>query len=179
MKVHKAAVISLVGSLAVAVALHAAPIHNSWPMFRGNPGQTGIASGNLPSALRLRWKFKTKDAITSSPAIAHGRAYIGSNDGSVYALKLGNGQKVWSFKTGDAVEAPPLVIGRSVVVGSSDEYLYSLNADTGKLRWKYKTGDKILGGANWFAARGGKIRILIGSYDNKLHCVDASSGKMV
>ena len=43
---------------------------------------------------------------------------------------------------------------------------------TGKLAWKYETGDKILGAPNWVKS-GSATRVLAGSYDFKLHCVDA------
>ena len=42
---------------------------SSWPMFRGERGLTGRASGTLPDSLAVVWKFKTNDSIKSSPAI--------------------------------------------------------------------------------------------------------------
>ena len=44
--------------------------------------------------------------------------------------------------------------------------------------WKYETGDKILGAPNWVKT-GGATRVLAGSYDFKLHCVEAGTGKAV
>ena len=35
----------------------------------------------------LRWLFKTRNDVVSSPAISNGVAYIGSYDGHVYALE--------------------------------------------------------------------------------------------
>jgi len=32
------------------------------------------------------WKFKTGDAIESSPYVADGVVYVGSNDGCLYAI---------------------------------------------------------------------------------------------
>jgi outer membrane protein assembly factor BamB len=55
-----------------------------------------------------------------------------------------------------------------------------LDAGTGELKWKHETGGQILGSANWTRSPDGhKTWILVGSYDNKLHCVDAQTGQLV
>src|SRR4051812_10822551 len=122
----------------------------SWPMFRGSPSLVGVAAGKLPDAPALLWSFKTEGPVKSSAAIEGGRAFVGSDDGNVYALDLANGKKVWSFKTAGPVESSPLVLNGKVFVGSTDANLYALDAKSGKQVWKYETGDKILSGPNWF-----------------------------
>src|SRR5688572_8603913 len=109
---------------------------DSWPMFRGNPGLTGVAPGKLPDKLGLHWQFKTEGPIKSSAAIVGGRAFIGSDDGNVYALDLETGNKVWAFKTGGPIESSPLVLNGKVFIGSSDNFLYAINAADGKQAWK-------------------------------------------
>jgi eukaryotic-like serine/threonine-protein kinase len=120
-----------------------------WPMFRGNPALTGVAAGNLPDKLSLLWSFKTGGPIKSSAAIVEGRVFIGSGDGQVYALELGDGKKAWAAKTGGPVDSSPLVLGGRVFFGSVDNSLYAVEAASGKQIWKYETGDKILGAPNW------------------------------
>ena len=44
-----------------------------WPVYRGNAGMTGVADGQLPNAVRMRWRFKTDFGTYSSPVIARGR----------------------------------------------------------------------------------------------------------
>ena len=105
-------------------------------MFRGGPGLTGVAGGDLPEKLNLLWSFKTGESVKSSAAIAQSRVFIGSDDGNLYALNLGDGKKLWMFKTGGAVESSPLVLEGRVYVGSSDNFLYALEAATGKMIWK-------------------------------------------
>ena len=168
-----------------------------WPMFRGGPALTGVAEGNLPQKLTLLWSFKTAGPVKSSAAIVQDRVFVGLGDAKVYAIDLRSGKKLWAFTTGGAVESSPLVLEGKVVVGSSDGFLYALDAGTGKQAWKYKTEDKILGAPNWGGGRGagdeGKehaqvspstldprpstLRVLVGSYDFKLHCLDLATGK--
>ncbi|WP_326791860.1 serine/threonine-protein kinase [Streptomyces sp. NBC_00841] len=91
---------------------------------------------------RLRWRYATGDAVTSSPAVVDGGVYIGSTDGSVYALHVTTGKKKWAYATGDKVEGMPAVVDGLVYIGSTDGSVYALDAATGERKWAYATGDK-------------------------------------
>ena len=150
----------------------------SWPMFRGNPGLTGISPAAIPDQLTLLWTYKTEGPVRSSAAIVNGRAFIGSDDEHLHAINIHNGQMLWTFNTGGPIESSPLVLGNRVYFGSSDGLLYALDAETGKELWKLQTEDKILGGPNWVKSPDGKeIWILAGSYDYRLYSVDSATGK--
>src|ERR1043166_777349 len=146
-----------------------------WPMFRGSPALRGMASGDLPAKPALLWTFKTQGPVKSSAAIVNGRVFVGSNDRNLYALDFNTGKKIWAFTNSGAIESSPLVLDGKVFVGSSDANLYALDTATGRQLWKYETGEKILGAPNWFVV-GGKTNVMVGSYDFKLHCVDAATG---
>jgi outer membrane protein assembly factor BamB len=167
------------GFFAVWLAAAGAVTAADWPMFRGGPALRGVAPGSLADRLQLLWRFKTKDAIRSSAAIGGGRVYVGSDDGGLYALDARTGKQTWVFRTDDTVESSPLLLDGAVYIGASDGFVYKLNA-AGKVQWKYETGDKILAGVNWApAAQGGGKWILVGSYDSRVHCLDASTGEVV
>ena len=40
-----------------------------WPLFRGNPLQTGVVKEALPDKLEVLWKFKAEDGFESAAAI--------------------------------------------------------------------------------------------------------------
>jgi outer membrane protein assembly factor BamB len=42
--------------------------------------------------------------------VTSGVVYVGSRDGSVYALKANDGSKLWSFPTGGSVDSSPVVV---------------------------------------------------------------------
>jgi len=154
--------------------------NNHWPMFHNEPGLSGALDLELPNALKLRWTFKTKDMIKSSPAIGDGRVFIGSYDGHLYALDIKTGKEIWRFFCEDGVESSPCLLEDVVYFGACDAHLYALEAKTGKLIWKYETGDKILGGVNWARIEGEeRVRLLVGSYDSCVHCVDSTNGKKI
>lgn len=150
---------------------------NAWPMFRGNPGLTGISPASLPDKPELLWTYAIGKPVKSSAAIVDGRAYIGADDQQLHCIDLTTGKKVWTFQTKDVIESSPLVLGDRIFFGSADGHLYSLDK-SGKEMWKLLTGDKILSSPNWVKSPDGQSDwILAGSYDYKLYCVDAATGK--
>lgn len=148
----------------------------AWPIFRGTRGLSGVAAGSLPEAPELLWTFEAGGAITSSPVIAGGRVYFGSDDYKLYCLDALSGEALWSFPTEDMIEAPPTVVEETVYIGSNDFFFYAINAATGEQRWKVETGDKILGAANSLETDEG-LCIVVGSYDSSLYGFDAATGK--
>jgi outer membrane protein assembly factor BamB len=63
------------------------------------------------------WTFRTRARVDSSPAIAGGRVYVGSNDGRFYVLDLASGKKLWEYVAGAPLTASPAVAGGRVVIG--------------------------------------------------------------
>ena len=149
---------------------------DAWPMFRGNPGLTGVSPAKLPNSLSLLWSYKTGAPVKSSAAIAGGKVFVGSDDKQLHCIDLKSGKKVWSVATQAEIESSPLVLDGTVFVGSADGGLYAVNAATGKTNWVFKTEDKILGAPNWVAV-GNSNWVLAGSYDYRLYCFDAKTGK--
>src|SRR5437660_8925835 len=76
----QALLVFLVGAAALGAA--------DWPLFRGNPLQTGVATSQLPDRLAVRWTFDAKDTVEGTAAIAAGTAYVGAQDQYLYALEL-------------------------------------------------------------------------------------------
>lgn len=153
---------------------------DTWPMFRGTPGLSGVAPGKLASEFELAWTFPTEDPVKSTAAIVNNRAYFGSDDGFVYAVDLKSGKLLWKQETKGPVESSPLYLEGVIYVGSGDGFLYAFRADKGEQLWKYETGDQILGAPNWAPSPDGKAKwILAGSYDFFLHCVDSKTGKAI
>ncbi|MCU1265841.1 MAG: hypothetical protein JWM21_2159 [Acidobacteria bacterium] len=70
------------------------------------------------------WTFATRARVESSPAIAAGRVFVGSNDGRFYVLSLANGAKLWEFNAGAPLSASPAIANGRIVIGSQDGRLY-------------------------------------------------------
>ena len=73
---------------------------------------------------KAAWTFATRARVESSPAIAGGRVFVGSNDGRFYVLGLNDGTKLWEFNAGAPLSASPAIANGRIVIGSQDGRLY-------------------------------------------------------
>jgi len=110
-------------------------------MFRGNPLHTGVyQAAGVPKFSRVKWKFHTNGRVFSSPAVANGVAYIGSDDQNLYAVDLETGTLKWKFPTGSRITSSQAVDGGSAFFASYDGNFYAVDTTTGKKKWHFKTG---------------------------------------
>lgn len=123
--------------------------------------------------LGLRWSSATGAAISSSPAVANGLVYVGSNNGNLYALNAASGALLWQYTTGGTVGSSPVVANGAVLVGSDDHYVYALNASTGALIWNL-TGNSVASSPTVVNAI-----VYVGSEDGNLYGLDVGTGALV
>jgi hypothetical protein len=57
-----------------------------WPMFRHDLNHTGYSTSTAPNTNHTIWTYTTGGFVSSSPAVADDRVYVGSDDGKVYAF---------------------------------------------------------------------------------------------
>ena len=127
-----------------------------------------LKKGKVFVGIEKKWKFKTGDDVTSSPAIgSDGTIYVGSYDNNLYAINP-DGSKKWAFRTGDDVYSSP-VIGSdgTIYVGSDDHNLYAINPD-GSKKWNFKTRFEVSSSP----AIGSDGTIYVGSEDNYLYAIE-------
>jgi eukaryotic-like serine/threonine-protein kinase len=79
------------------------------------------------------------DYMQSSPCVDSGVVYVGSGDGSLYAVHARTGILLWKTATGDIIRSSPCVYQSTVYVGSNDGYIYAFNKSDGSIVWKYNT----------------------------------------
>jgi outer membrane protein assembly factor BamB len=147
-----------------------------WPLFRGNPAQTGVAAGQPPDKLEELWQFKTgqgNDSIDSAPVIAGGVAYLAAGDQNVYAITLADGKQKWAFKAPAPFNVSPAVRDGRVYVGDRDGNFFCLDAEKGTPLWKFKCDSEISSGAGFAGDK-----IMFGCGDETLYCLDANGKKL-
>jgi outer membrane protein assembly factor BamB len=149
-----------------------------WPMFRYDLWHSGGSSSTGPSTNSTSWNYKTNGWVTSSPAVADGKVYIGSHDGYVYCFNATTGAFIWKNATGTILYSSPAVVDGRVYVGSCDKRVYCLNASTGAKVWPSPSnrtaGDFVESSP---AVADGKV--YIGSNDHYVYCLDALTGKFI
>ncbi len=101
----------------------------------------GMTAADVPK-LKLKWAFGFPGGTQAygNPAIVGGRVFVGSDNGTVYALDAETGCTHWSFKADGGVRTAPSVglIGRryAVYIGDLKANLFALDAETGAVIWK-------------------------------------------
>jgi outer membrane protein assembly factor BamB len=144
-----------------------------WPMFRGDPLQSGAARGDLPRQLVPRWTFRAEEGFESTAAIHGGVAYVGSLDGRLYAVDLETGALRFRYQAGGEIKSSPTVHDGTVYFGDEGGTFHAVDAATGARRWTFRAGGGIVSSANVAGDR-----LLFGSYDNFLYCVKAADGAL-
>jgi outer membrane protein assembly factor BamB/serine/threonine protein kinase len=184
--------VSSIGDIGYVYALDAATGHLSWSFKTGDARESvpvvaagtvyvgcgnGMGSSGTVFALdaatgHRRWSATTglagnvQPPVESSPAVADGTVYVGSDYGDVYALDVATGHLRWSSATEGAVVSSPAVDGGTVYVSSEDHKVYALDTATGHLVWSYPTGNIIVASP---AVAGGIV--YVGSDDGKLYAL--------
>ncbi|PKB16220.1 PQQ-binding-like beta-propeller repeat protein [Flavobacterium sp. 5] len=167
-----------------------------------SPFQNHVFKGGKYNPLgNLKWAFKTKGKIFSSPIVDRGIVYIGSEDGYLYAIEEKTGKLHWKFQTGGAVHSSPAIFKNMVYIGSFDGYYYAIDTKTGNLKWKFKTGGEQWSGEKSFLgmkpvdmymedlwdfflstpvinSEGKEPRIFFGSSDGNVYALNANTGEL-
>ena len=102
--------------------------------------QAGLSAADV-SRLSLKWAFGFPDATSawSQPTVAHGRLFVGSQNGTVYALDAKSGCIYWTFTARSGVRTAITVDehdgGARVFFGDTGANVYALEAATGHELW--------------------------------------------
>jgi outer membrane protein assembly factor BamB len=108
-------------------------------VHRGNLHRTGVFQAQgLSSVTGVKWAFRTGGPVRSSPVVTGGTAYVGSNDGCVYAIDARTGEQKWRYRTRGPVAGSAAVVEGTVYIVSEDAHLYALDAGTGEPRWQMR-----------------------------------------
>ena len=76
--------------------------------------------------LASRNSVSTGNQIWSSPAVANGVVYVGSDDFKLYAFNAASGQLLWSAAAGGQINTSPAVANGIVYIGSDKLYAFGL-----------------------------------------------------
>ena len=129
----------------------------SWGADLGNshfiPGDVaGLSAGDIPQ-LKLKWAFAYPGAqrARSQPTVAMGTLFVGSQDGTVYALDAKSGCVRWTYQASAEVRTPIVLSHRDTpamrtapplaLFGDIIGRAYAVDAATGKLLWKSAVDD--------------------------------------
>jgi|GEM_PF-19147 len=124
-----------------------APTWNGWGAGVENTrfqpaAQAELSAGAIPQ-LRMKWAFGFPDATVAwaQPAVAGGRVFVGSQNGTVYSLDAHTGCVYWTFSALGGVRTAISVGGGLIYFGDTSANAYALDAATGKKVWMTHVDD--------------------------------------
>jgi outer membrane protein assembly factor BamB len=121
----------------------------------------------------IKWRYKAKRAITSSPTVTDGLVIFCSLDAHIYALDAKSGYLVWRFKMDRGSISSPFVADGLVYTGSIDGNIYCVNINHAKEVWRFQTEHQVTGSPIIF-----ENGLYCGSVDGNLYCLDYQTGKL-
>lgn len=136
----------------VGEALTEAVRWNGWGQSKNNArhqaSETLLDKSNV-DRLALKWSFAFPETtrVRSQPVVTPEVVFIGSQEGSIYALDSSNGCPWWHFKAGAEVRGAIYVesdsngVPQTLMFGDFTANAYALDAQTGDLLWKTKVHD--------------------------------------
>jgi soluble lytic murein transglycosylase len=122
---------------------------------------------------KLRWQYQTDGWVSAAPVLQQGVLYVGSHDGSFYALSTAEGELLWQYKTNGPIEADAAVAGARVVFGSTDGYLHALEIESGERVWYFHTGAAIVAPPVIVDEQ-----LYFGSLDHTFYVLDSTNGQL-
>ena len=121
----------------------------------------------------LKWRFRAKRGITSSPTIDKQIVLFSSLDGTLYALDHRNGFVVWRFRLGKGSISSPCVVDDIVFVGAADGFIYAVETRTAKELWRFRTEHQVSSSPVIY-----KDSLYCGSVDGYLYCLEYRTGRL-
>ncbi len=154
---------------------------SDWPMWRADPTHSSTAQVG-PTNLSLSWTFATNGSVISSPSVANGIVYVGSQDKNIYAIGAFSGNLIWSYTTQDAQVSSPAIANGKVYTGGDDGYVYCLDAFTGALYWKtFVNGDLPYTYGSFVLKSSPTVVngiVYVGSLEGNMYALDANTGNI-
>jgi eukaryotic-like serine/threonine-protein kinase len=121
----------------------------------------------------IRWRFKAKRAITSSPVVADGIVYFGSVDAMLYAIDAQSGWVIWRYRLAKPSISSPCIAEKLVFTGAADGALYCIDARTSKENWRFETDNQVTGSPIIH-----RDSIYFGSVDKHIYCLEYLTGRL-
>lgn len=155
--------------------------------FRNDPERTGVFPAPSGYAFGgFAWRFQTQGTVRSTPAVSGRTLYVGSGDGTLYALDATDGALLWKYDAGSPITSSPAVANGTVYFQTRGSAVVALDASRGTPLWRtpgradvplawgresgdlYSSSPIVTGNA-----------LVVGSGDGAVYALDAANGRVL
>ncbi len=130
--------------LILAAFLWARPaLSADWPTVHGNAERTGFTTDCVRGPYRLDWVSEFPDEVVGTRVeaiVAGGKVFIGTLNGTLWALDRRTGQVVWKHAGDGPVQHSPAYADGRVFYGDAGGSVWALDAATGRVGWQLRSG---------------------------------------
>lgn len=111
----------------------------SWRQFGYDAANTGYQQAAIaPSdGVETEWVVETDDRTRSTVIVGSDTAYIGSSDGTLYALDRDSGDERWRFNGAGGIKQTP-VLGDGTVYVTERTGFFAVDTADGSIQWSYE-----------------------------------------
>ena len=153
------------------VTTNGAACSNEWPTYKCNNHNSSESDNTIPANLDKKWEFDTGAAVFPGPAVDDAKAYIGNDNGMVYAVNRDTGAKIWEYNVGTRVVSSITETDGKVFFGSQNFNFYALDATTGAKLWEFPTGAWV-----WSSPTVASDTVYFTSWDHNAYALDVNTG---
>lgn len=89
---------------------------------------------------RALWSHKLRAWGYSTPAVAHGRVFVGDFRGTLHAYNAATGREVWRRRVGGRILGPAFVVGGLVFFSTLERKTFAARVDDGRVVWRLPMG---------------------------------------
>lgn len=116
------------------------------------------------------WAFVVNKTLTS-PFAHQGKVFVGSEEGTLYAVDALGGRRLWTFNVAQPISVAPGVWQNKIFAVSKDQSLYAISRDEGECLWRFPTAGKI-----YAVPQVADGVIYLTSADHKVYALRAGTG---
>jgi len=126
---------------------------------------------------KLNWTYETDNYINGAPATDGVHVVFGGCDELLHILSVLDGTKIGEVWAGSYIPGSAAFVEKRAYLGHYDNKLVCIDTEEKKIVWEYE--DKDHPDAFFSSPAVGKDRVLIGSRDGYLHCVNKKNGEKI
>lgn len=148
----------------------------STPIVAFEQVYVGVESGEffcLDFRGKIKWRVRSKRAITSSAVINNDVIYFGSVDGLLYAVDAKTGWGLWRFRMSRGTISSPYILDNRIFIGSADGNIYCVDSRSSKELWRFVTDDQISSSPVIY-----QDSLYCGGVDGNVYCINHKTGHL-
>jgi outer membrane protein assembly factor BamB len=150
------------------------------PVVRGNYLYVGTESAVYSidrDSGETRWTVEFDGAVSGTPAVNDDSVFVPTEEETLYALSVQDGEEDWAYDTEGTPTAPAVTTGSTepeVYVADAGGYLHEVDPRRGDRQWRYDAGTAF---SSPPVASPDTTTVYAVADDNTIHTVDLETGR--